>query len=352
MPSDRPRTLEEIAEAFASTAEAAVYAFEHRNDGGMRVPFHGDFASAPPSVIGQLRWWARTFRDALSPPPGSREPGAGDAPRIRLHTGVVVTPDELAAMWQGRAAPPTTPAPDMRECATCGDLACLHREDGCHANESAAGCYVKCKRFVPPPPTPTPTEPRACPFCGHAEPRLSCNYCGWRVGRPPHTEHLLPSALARLTDPKTLRRALERGPSPETPAPEAGRPCVECKGRGWHPGDCHPRETCGVCDGSGFAPAAAPPTTPAGLPPCDCGARDPLVTHHVSCSGFRARAGPCPATRGPTDDDPHVYRCDRKTPHTNLHATGPGGEEVAWWCSCPECSAAAPSAEGTGTRDE
>jgi hypothetical protein len=49
----------------------------------------------------------------------------------------------------------------------------------------------------------------------------------------------------------------------ETPAPEAGRPCVECKGRGWHPGDCHPRETCGVCDGSGFAPAAAPPTTPA-----------------------------------------------------------------------------------------
>jgi hypothetical protein len=225
MPSDRPRTLEEIAEAFASTAEAAVYAFEHRNDGGMRVPFHGDFASAPPSVIGQLRWWARTFRDALSPPPGSREPGAGDAPRIRLHTGVVVTPDELAAMWQGRAAPPTTPAPDMRECATCGDLACLHREDGCHANESAAGCYVKCKRFVPPPPTPTPTEPRACPFCGHAEPRLSCNYCGWRVGRPPHTEHLLPSALARLTDPKTLRRALERGPSPETPAPE-GAPCT------------------------------------------------------------------------------------------------------------------------------
>jgi hypothetical protein len=51
--------------------------------------------------------------------------------------------------------------------------------------------------------------------------------------------------------------------APETPAPEAGRPCVECKGRGWHPGDCHPSETCGVCDGSGFAPAAAPPTTPA-----------------------------------------------------------------------------------------
>lgn len=27
--------------------------------------------------------------------------------------------------------------------------------------------------------------------------------------------------------------------------------CPECKGRGWHMGDCHPRETCGVCDGTG-----------------------------------------------------------------------------------------------------
>jgi hypothetical protein len=308
MPSDRPRTLEEIAAVVLEYGDARVAADRMvRAAQAMRMPVPLSSAervqTAFAAILSALReaeargraqgdalraevedrrdrWLAakqgafmhaetmqlcgtelRLMLERLAP--GSREPGAGDAPRIRLHTGVVVTPDELAAMWQGRAAPPTTPAPDMRECATCGDLACLHREDGCHANESAAGCYVKCKRFVPPPPTPTPTEPRACPFCGHAEPRLSCNYCGWRVGRPPHTEHLLPSALARLTDPKTLRRALERGPSPETPAPEAGRPCVECKGRGWHPGDCHPRETCGVCDGSGFAPAAAPPTTPA-----------------------------------------------------------------------------------------
>lgn len=27
--------------------------------------------------------------------------------------------------------------------------------------------------------------------------------------------------------------------------------CRECRGRGWHVGECHPQETCGVCDGSG-----------------------------------------------------------------------------------------------------
>lgn len=32
--------------------------------------------------------------------------------------------------------------------------------------------------------------------------------------------------------------------------------CIECKGRGWHVGECHPRETCGVCDGAGEIVAA------------------------------------------------------------------------------------------------
>lgn len=27
--------------------------------------------------------------------------------------------------------------------------------------------------------------------------------------------------------------------------------CTECDGRGWHVGECHPRETCGVCMGLG-----------------------------------------------------------------------------------------------------
>lgn len=30
--------------------------------------------------------------------------------------------------------------------------------------------------------------------------------------------------------------------------------CTECNGRGWHIGDCHPWETCGVCDGTGCLP--------------------------------------------------------------------------------------------------
>lgn len=29
---------------------------------GMRVPFHGDFAAAPPSVISRLRWHLRNIR--------------------------------------------------------------------------------------------------------------------------------------------------------------------------------------------------------------------------------------------------------------------------------------------------
>lgn len=32
--------------------------------------------------------------------------------------------------------------------------------------------------------------------------------------------------------------------------------CIECGGGGWHVGECHPRETCGSCDGSGRATAA------------------------------------------------------------------------------------------------
>jgi hypothetical protein len=53
-------------EAFASTAEAAVEAFESKDRGGMHVPFHGDFAHTTPSVISRLRWWAKQFRHVLS----------------------------------------------------------------------------------------------------------------------------------------------------------------------------------------------------------------------------------------------------------------------------------------------
>lgn len=46
----------------------------------------------------------------------------------------------------------------------------------------------------------------------------------------------------------------------------------------------------------------------------------------------------CSATYGPTDDDATVYRCDRQAPHRYLHSCGPKDDEVAWWCSCEECS--------------
>lgn len=27
--------------------------------------------------------------------------------------------------------------------------------------------------------------------------------------------------------------------------------CPDCKGRGWHVGECHPQEVCGTCGGNG-----------------------------------------------------------------------------------------------------
>lgn len=59
-----------IMDGFASTAEAAVAHSEWMAGPrtGMRVPFHGDFASAYqiPSVISRLRWWAREFRASVA----------------------------------------------------------------------------------------------------------------------------------------------------------------------------------------------------------------------------------------------------------------------------------------------
>lgn len=63
---DRIEALENFAEGFAGTADAAIAHAE--NDGkGMQVPFHGDFAQAKasPSLVRNLRWWARAARDAV-----------------------------------------------------------------------------------------------------------------------------------------------------------------------------------------------------------------------------------------------------------------------------------------------
>ena len=36
-----------------------------RNTGGMRVPYHGDFAGCSPSTLARMEWWAREFRARL-----------------------------------------------------------------------------------------------------------------------------------------------------------------------------------------------------------------------------------------------------------------------------------------------
>ena len=46
-------------------------------------------------------------------------------------------------------------------------------------------------------------------------------------------------------------------PTPGETKPETA-PCPYCKGRGWHHGDCHPQETCGVCNGHGRIPKEIP----------------------------------------------------------------------------------------------
>jgi hypothetical protein len=67
--------------------------------------------------------------------------------------------------------------------------------------------------------------------------------------------------------PGTAGRRVRRGAGEvATPAPppaptrdgtlpfpdDAGPRCDACKGRGWVPGDCHPREVCGTCNGTGY----------------------------------------------------------------------------------------------------
>lgn len=45
--------------AFSDSVKRASEANLARGRGGQHVPFHGDFASAVPSVLVQLEWWAQ-----------------------------------------------------------------------------------------------------------------------------------------------------------------------------------------------------------------------------------------------------------------------------------------------------
>jgi hypothetical protein len=55
-----------LSEHFTDAVQRAVTEMQNRGKGGQHVPFHGDFASAPPSTLSRLGWWAREFRMATS----------------------------------------------------------------------------------------------------------------------------------------------------------------------------------------------------------------------------------------------------------------------------------------------
>jgi hypothetical protein len=56
--------LSDVAEALIDAIDRAD-ANHNRPRTGMQVPFHGDFASAVPSVMRSLRWWADRMRVAI-----------------------------------------------------------------------------------------------------------------------------------------------------------------------------------------------------------------------------------------------------------------------------------------------
>lgn len=56
--------LEEAAEGFVEVSQAAINS--KRQKGGQQVPYHGDFASIPPSTIRDLEYWQKRFNLALN----------------------------------------------------------------------------------------------------------------------------------------------------------------------------------------------------------------------------------------------------------------------------------------------
>jgi hypothetical protein len=55
--------LRDAVEAFAVSVDDAEQYWSAAR-GGQHVPFHGDWACAPPSVRQRLLWWARHLREA------------------------------------------------------------------------------------------------------------------------------------------------------------------------------------------------------------------------------------------------------------------------------------------------
>ena len=61
-------TLEQLLDGFDNEVERASANIAARGKGGQQVSFFGDFANAAPSVLGRLRWWSRSFRQAAQLP--------------------------------------------------------------------------------------------------------------------------------------------------------------------------------------------------------------------------------------------------------------------------------------------
>jgi len=59
------RSLRAALWAVIDLFEGAVANFESRGKGGQHVPYHGDFASMPPSAAHQMQRWSRDLRCAL-----------------------------------------------------------------------------------------------------------------------------------------------------------------------------------------------------------------------------------------------------------------------------------------------
>jgi hypothetical protein len=107
------------------------------------------------------------------------------------------------------------------------------------------------------------------PFCEHGRaPEPRCVDCGGPVTPRrwlEHTEYVCAKCRLVMTESEALshvpKPCLAPVPAPP-PAPtrdgtlpfpdDAGPRCDACKGRGWVPGDCHPREVCGTCNGTGY----------------------------------------------------------------------------------------------------
>jgi hypothetical protein len=58
--------------------------------------------------------------------------------------------------------------------------------------------------------------------------------------------------VSRIKDPKLTAKIQRKQLMKIRAGISAFRECLDCAGRGWHVGECHPQEVCGACDGKGY----------------------------------------------------------------------------------------------------